>query len=239
MGLIKNILIAMIVIVVLYYILTWLFRGSTQLTTLQNANLKQTVDATTLSNNNNTSNFAYSTWFYVDDWNYRFGEEKFLLLRAKSLSEAGFGIILGAMKNNIEIDVECYPQNANTGVLGSNSVTHKCTVENFPLQKWVNLTVSVYGRTLDIYIDGKLVRTCVLPGVAKVNPDANIIVTPFGGFHGYTGNFQYWTNALNPQEAYNIYKDGYGGSVLGNLFNKYRIKISFLEDNHEKGSFEI
>jgi hypothetical protein len=27
--------------------------------------------------------------------------------------------------------------------------------------------------------------------------------------------------------------------LLGNLFNKYRIRISFLEDNQEQGSFEI
>lgn len=239
MGLIQNVLIMLVIVVLLYYIFSWLFRTSTQLTTLQNANLKQTILASTLKNNNNTSNFAYSTWFYVDDWNYRFGEDKILLLRAKLLNDVGFGIVLGAMKNNIEIGVECYKQNANTGVLGNSPLVHKCLVENFPLQKWVNLTVSVYGRTLDVYIDGKLVRTCVLPGVAKVDPDANMMVTPFGGFHGYTGNFKYWSNALNPQEAYNIYKDGYGGSLLGNLFNKYRIKIAFLEDNKEHGSFEI
>jgi len=239
MGLIMNILIFVVVIIILYYTFSWLFRKSTKLTTLQNANLKQTIIASTLKDNNNTSNFAYSTWFYVDDWNYRFGEEKFLLLRAKSLNSAGFGIILGAMQNNIEIDVECYAQNESTGVTGSKSTTHKCNVDNFPLQKWVNLTVSVYGRTLDVYIDGKLVRTCVLPGVAKVDPSANIIVTPFGGFHGYTGSFRYWSNALNPQQAYNIYKDGYGGSALGNLFNKYRVKVSFLEDNQEQGSFEL
>lgn len=239
MGLLRNSIIIIIVIIILYYLFSWLFSTSTQLTTLQNANLKQTIISNTLKNNNNTSNFAYSTWFYVDDWNYRFGEEKMLLLRAKNLNDPGFGIMLGAMQNNIEVDVKCYPQNQSTGILGKNSIIHKCSVDNFPLQKWVNLIVSVYGRTMDIYIDGKLVRTCVLPGVARIDPTDNIIVTPFGGFHGYTGNFQYWSNALNPQQAYNIYKDGYGGSVLGNLFNKYRLKISFLEDNQEKGSFEI
>lgn len=235
----QRIILAVVVILILYYVIAWLFRSSDNLTTMQNANLKQTILASTLKNNSNTSNFAYSTWFYVDDWNYRFGDEKILLLRAKTLNDVGFGIILGAMKNNIEIGVECYKQNTETGTLGNTPLVHKCVVENFPLQKWVNLTVSVYGRSLDIYIDGKLVRTCVLPGVAKVDPDSDITVTPFGGFHGFTGNFKYWSNALNPQEAYNIYREGFGGSILGNLLNKYRIKIAFLEDNREKGSFEI
>ena len=92
---------------------------------------------------------------------------------------------------------------------------------------------------MDVYIDGKLVRTCVLPGVAKVNTNTDVTITPLGGFSGYTANFQFFPNATNPQEAYNIYKKGFGGSALGNLFNKYRIKFTFLVDNEEEGSFEI
>ena len=78
-----------------------------------------------------------------------------------------------------------------------------------------------------------------MPGVAKVATDTAIHVTPSGGFDGFTSNFQYWADSTNPQQAYNIYKSGYGGSVLGNLFNKYRIRIEFLEDNQVEGSFEI
>jgi hypothetical protein len=97
--------------------------------------------------------------------------------------------------------------------------------------------ISLYGRTLDIYLDGKLVRTCILPGVVKVNNDANIIVTPGGGFSGMTSNFKYWSNSTNPQDAYNIYKDGAGTS--SNLLSKYKLKVSFLEDNKVKGSVSI
>ena len=67
----------------------------------------------------------------------------------------------------------------------------------------------------------------------------DVFITPLGGFSGFTSNFQFWPNATNPQEAYNIYKKGFGGSALGNLFNKYRIKFVFLVDNQEQGSFEI
>ena len=71
------------------------------------------------------------------------------------------------------------------------------------------------------------------------NNAANINVTNNGGFSGWTTKFQFWSDASNPQQAYNIYKAGFGGSILGNLFNKYRIKVAFLSDNKEKGSFEI
>lgn len=239
MGIVKTVLIILICLVVLYLILTVFFKASTSLTTMQEGDVSQTIDASTLPNNNNTSNYTYSMWFYVQDWNYRFGEEKVLLERKDEDGYSSPGIVLGAVENNIIVSVSCYPQNQTTGTVTDTSIVHKCSIPNFPLQSWVNLIISLYGRTLDMYIDGKLVRTCVLPGVAKVNPDADISVTPGGGFSGWTSNFEYWDDATNPQQAYNIYKSGFGGSALGTLFNKYRIKVSFLEDNQEQSSFEI
>jgi hypothetical protein len=239
MELVKIILTVVIVIILLYLILTYYFKTDTSLTIMQAGNIKQVIQASTLPNNNNTSNYTYSMWFYVEDWNYRFGEPKVLLSRTDEDQSPGPSVVLGAMENDITVSVSCYPQNQTTGGTSDNSIIHKCTIKNFPLQSWVNLTISLYGRTLDVYIDGKLVRTCVLPGIAKVNPDANIIVTPMGGFNGWTSNFEYWDDASNPQQAYNIYKTGFGGSTIGSIFNKYRIKISFLEDNKEQSSFEI
>ena len=121
----------------------------------------------------------------------------------------GPSIVLGAMENNITISVTCYPTSSSSG--SSSGIIHKCDLANFPLQKWVNLIIGLNGQTMDVYIDGKLSRTCVLPGVAKVNPNANVVVTPGGGFNGWTANFQYWSQPVNPQQAYNIYKSGYGG----------------------------
>jgi hypothetical protein len=195
---------------------------------------RQKILASTLPSSSNSSNYTYSTWFFVNDWNYRFGEPKVLLGRMDEDKNPSPSIVFGAMENDITISVACYSNNKS-----KKSIIHTCNVQNFPLQRWVNLIISLYGRTLDVYIDGKLVRTCVLPGVAKINKNANIVVTPNGGFSGFTTNFQYWNDSTNPQDAYNIYKDGFGGSILGNLFNKYRIKVAFLADNKESGSFEL
>ena len=54
---------------------------------------------------------------------------------------------------------------------------------------------------MDVYLDGKLARTCVLPGTAKVTESSNVYVTPAGGFSGSTNKLQYWDSATNPQQA--------------------------------------
>jgi hypothetical protein len=225
-----------ILVIILIYVIMWMFAKSTQLTRMANGNVQQIILASTLSNNKNSNNYTYSTWFYINDWNYRFGEPKIILGRLDKDNNPGPSITLDAMENNVTVAVACYPVSNSASAA---PLVHQCSVANIPLQKWVNLIVSLYGRTLDLYLDGKLVRTCVLPGVAKVNPDTNVLVTPAGGFNGWTTNFQYWPSASNPQEAYNIYKGGFGGSTLGNLFNKFRIKVSFLTDNQERSSFEL
>ena len=94
MEIVKTVLIILVVLVVLYLILTVFFKASTSLTTMQEGDVSQTIDASTLPNNNNTSNYTYSMWFYVQDWNYRFGEEKVLLERKDEDGYSSPGIVL-------------------------------------------------------------------------------------------------------------------------------------------------
>ena len=79
----------------------------------------------------------------------------------------------------------------------------------------------------------------MLPGVAKTNSKNDLLITPDGGFKGWTSKVEYWDDSSNPQQAYNIYKAGFGGGVFGNLFNKYGFKFSFMENDIEQASYEI
>jgi hypothetical protein len=232
MSLVSTVIGVIVVLAMLYVILSYYFMKTANLTSLEDATEEQVILATNISSDNHSSNYTYSMWFYVEDWNYRFGYQKILLSKT-SESIPIQQVVLGDVMNNVKVYIGCYSDSSD-GV-----IEHECVVRNFPLQSWVNLTISVYGRTLDVYMDGKLVKTCLLPGVAKTSPTDNILVTPDGGFSGWTSNIKYWGDASNPQEVYNIYKDGYGGNILGNMSNKYSLKFSFMENNKEKTSYEF
>ena len=51
---------------------------------------------------------------------------------------------------------------------GSDKID-KCEFKNFPLQKWVNVNVSMRNNVLDIFIDGTLVKSCILKGSPTIN----------------------------------------------------------------------
>ena len=283
------VIIVFVVLVILYFIINS-FSKTSQLTKMADGKILQTITAASLKNGNNSMNFTYSMWIYVDDWNYKFGTTKTILDRA-----GGPTVSLGDKPNTLTIGLKYYStdetatatatkpgisasqytanaaacaakaagfncvasncdatmlaastanqslltagSSAIAGIAGSKIST--CQIDNIPIQKWVNIIISLYGRTLDTYLDGKLVRTCVVSGVPSVDNTANISVTPGGGFSGWTTIFKYWSEASNPQDAYNIYKDGFGGSILGNALSKFRLRFSFISGNVEKGSFEI
>jgi len=249
-----SIVITVVVIVLIIMLLRYIFADPYTLQNIQDGQTTSTISASDLATNGSdvpSSNFAYSVWFYVNDWNYRYGEPKVIFGRmgAKSGSNGGSvpgvsgldpcpAVVLGAVENNISVSLGCYPgADQEPTTAGGNTVVHTCTVANVPIQKWVNLVISVYGRSMDLYIDGKLVRTCLLPGVASVNNNANIYVTPAGGFDGWTSKLQYYPNSLNPQEVWNIYTQGY--TNWASMFNAYQIQISLVENGTTQSSVTI
>ena len=244
------------IIVLIIMLAKYFLSDKNSLSSVQNGQNSATISASSLATNNSgasDSNFSYSVWFYVNDWNYRYGEPKVVFGRMGALSDASGGsingvsgldpcpsVVLGAIENNLIVSLGCYPGvNEQPTTPGGKTVIHNCMVSNIPIQKWVNLTLSVYGRTLDLYIDGKLVRTCLLPGIANVNNNADIYVTPKGGFNGWTSNLQYYPNSLNPQEAWNIYAKGYGGGLLSNLFGSYQVEVSLIQNGTTQSSVTI
>jgi len=302
MSVVQIVIIVFVILVLLYFIIDAFSKVNT-LTKMAEGKKLQTIKADDLKNTNNSTNFTYSMWIYVDDWNYKFGKKKTVLNR-----NSGPEVVLGDKPNTINVNVAYYstgstPVGASTGPNAGNCAANAanakaceacnqgfscacancdpvlyaatydtsttpptlkvltppcsdgkagaaagagtpadvapCLIENIPIQAWVNIVISLYGSTLDTYLNGKLVRTCVLPGVPKIDNNADILVTPDGGFSGWTTAFKFWANASNPQEAYNIYKAGFGGSILGNALNKYRVKFAMVKDNVETGSFEI
>lgn len=242
---VKNIIFFVIIIVLLFIVIKYIAKDVNTLTGLTSAQTMQKIDPTSLassSTSTSSSNFTYSIWFFVDDWNYRYGEPKVIFGRmtsGQSDKEPCPSVVLGPLQNNIIVSLAVYPGLDEQPTEGSKFIIHNSSIANVPIQRWCNFFMSVYGRTLDLYLDGKLVRTSVLPGVAKIDSNAPIYITPMGGFSGWTSKFQYWPESSDPQKAWNIYKAGYGGSLLGNLLGKYTIKLSLMEGDTEESSISV
>jgi hypothetical protein len=215
-----------ILFIILLYVLSWLFSTGRTLSNLANAKTAVVIPSTSLKNSGST-NYAYSIWIYVDDWAYRYGQEKIIFLR-------------GAIGSIFTPALSLMP-NDNTAVITMTTANEpfECIVPNIPIQKWTNLIVTLNNKSLDAYVNGKLVKTCVLPDLPVVNPEASVYLTPDGGFSGYTTRFQYWSTPISPQEAWNIYKRGPGGNIFSSLLNQYKIQFNFLKGDDVQASLTL
>lgn len=245
----------MIVMIILlfYIVVSYVMGGPKVITSLTSAKTMQTVATSSLdgSSANPSPNFTYSIWFYLDDWNYQFGKTKPIFVRAKTSAPISADaddvnlpndvycpkIRFKSNSNEIEIIIDCMPASGTTGTQRDT-----CTVSNIPIQKWVNLLVSVYGNTEDVYLDGKLVKTHILPNppaTSLLTSAAPAYITPNKGFSGFTNKFQYWGDATNPQQAWNTYQSGYGGNWVTNMFSQYSVKMSVMQGDTETTSISF
>ncbi len=94
-----------------------------------------------------------------------------------------------------------------------------CDLPEYDLQRWVMLTVVLNGRTIDVYMDGKLVRSCQTKSFYKVDPSGvKPVLCSRGGFDGYISNAAVANYAMNPDQIYRTYLSGPEGGTL-NIFS--------------------
>jgi len=218
-------LVIIIVFLIFVWIMSWLFNSSTTLNDYAVATSPTVIPGKSLPAA--TVDFSYSIWVYVDDWSYNYGKEKIIFMRG-SAANPSIQVSLGALDNTLTSKIKL-----------SDGSYSNCEVADVPIQKWTNITVTNIDKALDTYLNGKLVNTCVASQVPATPGDTDDVTLSPTGFSGFTARFKYWQTGVNPQEAWNIYKDGPGGNFLTSLFNSYKIQLSLIKGNETKASISI
>jgi Concanavalin A-like lectin/glucanases superfamily len=181
--------------------------------------------------------FSVSAWIYINNWSYRQGYNK-CILRIGGSSFDTIRINLGGFKPKLQVRLHTKDKSAplssinnspdsiqsdsleiqtlnamynvqqmEAGLLDS-STPSGCDLPEVDLQRWVNIVVAVNGKTVDVYLDGKLARSCVLPNYFKVDSSYSCYLLAHGGFGGQIGNIMMYDSALNPETIYKNYIAG-------------------------------
>lgn len=163
----------------------------------------------------NGGNYGVQWWMFVQDWNYRFGQEKQVLTRGADGALNPY-VYLDAVENTLNVKINLMSGAAGSGgssvpspvgLTGSTDDSFVCKVKNVPLQSWFCISLSLSSRNLDIYLNGMLVRSCLLPAVPKA-PGGDATVMGNGGFSGNLAALNFYAGALNPNMAMAFYKAG-------------------------------
>lgn len=235
----KKIVLYAVIIIIIYLVYTNFLVDKTKKTLLQNHNalMAKRIGASTFPGNSGSNDFGYSIWVYINDWNHKYGSKKVIMERKDDNGSVGPSVYLGENTNTLNVELSTYSSDG-----GSETETKEnVAIPNIPLQKWTHIVVTNHNRAIDVYIDGKLVKTHVLDNVVRMDKikETDLSITPNGGFSGYLSQLRYFARSVNPREAYDLYKQGNGEGILSGLMNKYKIKLSFIIDNDEKTALVI
>ena len=126
--------------------------------------------------------------------------------------------------------------NYNTGTnFKSND---RCDIVNgIEFQRWVLITVVGNSRTLDVYIDGKLARSCVYKSGFALGSKGGAGTAYFGlnnngNLKGYFASGNFYNYALTPDAVWKVYQNGPTGpaSIWNWLANAFSVNVNLNND---------
>jgi hypothetical protein len=214
-----------VIILLLYVIFKALTTSYTTLGTMQKWSNQTTLQGSNLPNSFK-ANSSISVWFYIKKWINGTNVISF------HSDERGTASIFKVQFKNNTNTIQIFPRSGSSG-------DDNCEIADFPLQKWVNLIVSFNSSAMDVYVDGKLMKSCVVNMGSKLGETKSIVLgddTTLPNDVGFITNVKLKASPIAPQEAWDIYSQGFGGSPWSDLLNKYKVKLSFIVDNQEQAS---
>jgi len=162
----------------------------------------------------NQGAYGMQWWMYIKDWNYGYGKEKPVILRPDATNHTIMNpkVTLHPTDNVLRITVSVFPADHTGSVsepapannAGSTDDVFTCEVPNIPLQSWFSVSLTVFERNMDVYLNGMLVKSCFLSGVPKPAV-GDIQITPGGGFSGQVCGLKTSSQMLNPSDALAFY----------------------------------
>lgn len=161
--------------------------------------------------------FSYSLWFLIQNTEYRYGEWKHIFHKGNDSAYPlrAPGLYLHPKDNTLRVYM-----NTNKTIL------EYVDIPNIPVRKWVHISLVLEGRSLNIYINGKLKTKKVFETVPRQNY-GNLWVNLFGGFEGFLSKMRYFNYALSYSEVESIVKDGPSKDACGDTGEQ----PPYLEDN--------
>jgi hypothetical protein len=155
--------------------------------------------------------FTWSVWIYIDDLTYNSDKYKCVFYKGNDYAtnpdaneeQQGLnfpnnapGLYIAPNTNNLVVFMNTF-----------NVINEEITVNDIPLNKWVNVIIRCQNNTLDVYINGTIIKSHKLHGVPKQNY-GDVYVAPNGGFSGYISNLWYHNYAIGTNEITSLVTKG-------------------------------
>jgi hypothetical protein len=157
--------------------------------------------------------FTWSVWIFIDDLTYNSGKYRCVFYKgndfAKNTNANDSENTYGLNFPNNAPGLYIAPNTNSLKVIMNtfNVINEEITIDNIPINNWVNVIIRCQSNTLDIYINGTITKSHHLHGVPRQNY-GDVFIAPNGGFSGYISNLWYYNYALGITEISKLASKG-------------------------------
>ncbi len=189
-----------------------------------------------------TSEYTVSFWMFINSYAQTSQYQSLFALLDNSDAEFLLGAYLHPRKPQMVVragkimgQTTIDPLVQKTGSMdppASDDALTPCDVSEIDLQRWVHVAISVNGQILDVYLDGKLARSCILPSIQNITPDGKQQIKLFhrgNNYDGFMSGVEFASYAATPDQIYSKYRSGPYSTVgfLDYLWSKIGISIKY------------
>ena len=102
--------------------------------------------------------------------------------------------------------------------------------DNLPLQTWVHLIVSIDNTFVDVYMNGKLIKSFQDNKIDAPSDTSNI---EYGQINCYLAKMTRTTTATDPQTAWDLYSAGNGENPLAKYLASFGLSVTLQKNNQD------
>lgn len=242
---ISMIILSIVLLVALYYLYVFLLGGSngSKITKIRDTPSSNAYDVEK-NTNPGSYRYSYAIWVHVHNLDKNIDTTKYastnaanniMYLMDKTVPESGDDFDFFSL--DLYGDTSLYVR-YNNGTAGVHTEANPTlsnpylVTPNFPLQKWTLIIVSFDNKVMDLYLDGKLVKSTTLatlpfPQTTKAN-------MKFGTGDIDVFNYVRYSYPMDPQTAWSIYQSG---TPPSNSMDNYGLNLKINKDNAPWGKW--
>jgi len=228
-----------VLLVALYYLYKFLLGGSNGVNIMRIASMPQTPAYDIKSDTNPGSyRYSYAIWVHVKNLGNNTDISKYGNNNPEGKNNPANNIMYLKDKDGSSTytffsldlygDTSMYVRYNQTADLPQPYLV----TPNFPLQKWTLIIVSFDNKVMDLYLDGKLVKSKTMDILPS--PQTTSATMNFGTGDIDIYNYVRYSYPMDPQTAWSIYQ---AGTPSGASMDSYGLNLNIKKDNVPWGAW--
>ena len=222
-----------VIVIILLYMYFFYKTGETKLNDKIDLGVSQAPVAIDKIVDPTAAVYSFETWVYISKYD-GIGTDVFSRVAKTS----------GTSTNkNIGVEVKGTSPTLKVKYMDTESPATQQTIvvtDNFPVQSWVHVIVSVENQYIDVYVNGKLAKSIKAKSVETPSATSEIVYGNWSTAGGCSlAKFYRRTKAVDPATAWSLYNDGNGASNVSKYLGTLGLDLSLKKDNVEYSKLNL